>query len=139
MATRRSLIGWFAALLLGGGARSGPAAPARARGIALLDCHVAGTSHAGLPAGYESRLRPGMRLPCRREPDNPADALAIRIHAPDGRKLGYVPRARNEVPARLMDAGWGLCAEIHEVRRVGAWLCVEIRVVLLSPGEGACA
>ena len=53
---------------------------------------------------------PGQRLALRRQPENRYDALAIEVLGPEGHKLGYVPRRRNEMPARLMDAGKRLSA-----------------------------
>lgn len=71
---------------------------------------------AGLPyhdvgkAG--SDLTAGSSLLLRREPDNPHDDLAIEILTLSGIKLGYVPRIRNPVIARLMDAGKTMVAQV---------------------------
>ena len=56
----------------------------------------------------------GQRLRMLREPDNPYDARAIALYAGD-RRIGYVPRQHNKMPARLMDAGWQLIARIDAV------------------------
>jgi hypothetical protein len=105
-------------------------ATARVREVDVLQCHVAGTTYAQLPDRYEEGLSTGQRLRCVREPDNPADALAIRIEDPAGRKVGYLPRSRNEVLARLLDAGLEAQAEVTGWERVGSWLRLEIRVLL---------
>jgi hypothetical protein len=71
-----------------------------------------------------------MRLACVREPCNVADPLAIRLETEGQRKVGYVPRAHNEVIARLMDAGKIVFARIDTNAWVGGWLKISIDVVL---------
>lgn len=85
------------------------------RDIFLLETHVAGLQY------YDARkvlptLAAGANLRLRREPSNPHDGLAIEVFLLSGEKLGYVPRHRNPVLARLMDAGKMLLAEICQVR-----------------------
>ena len=75
-----------------------------AREIMLVEAHIAGTSHRELQ-DVEPTLFPGALLVLKREPANPHDPLAIMIFAEAGHHLGYVPRAKNEALARLMDAG----------------------------------
>jgi len=134
---RRRVLARIGTLLVGGLLGARPARAARRDRWTVLECHVAGTGYAGLPSDYERRLRPGMRLACRRELDNAVDPLAIRIAAPDGRKLGYVPRAQNEALARLMDGGWRAEAEVLTVQRIETWLRVDVRVALLPPAEAS--
>ena len=101
---RRDLIHALCSLLgLGtlGARRAHAAAP---RQILLAGMHVAGTAYYDAEAAVD-RLRPGQLLGLRRDPENRYDALAIEIFGPQGHKLGYVPRGRNEMPARLLDAG----------------------------------
>jgi len=100
-----------------------------AREIMLIECHIAGTSHMDLK-GVEEALKPGDVLPLLREPDNAYDGLAIRIMDEEGHHLGYVPRAKNEALARLMDAGKLLFGRIEEKAWQGEWLKVDIRVFL---------
>lgn len=87
-----------------------------ARDIFLLETHVAGLRYYAA-AQIGARLAVGAPLHLRREPGNPHDELAIEIHAISGEKLGYVPRHRNPVLARLMDAGKTLIAEIAHLSR----------------------
>src|SRR5437868_6119919 len=84
-----------------------------ARDIILLECHVAGTAYRDLNA-IELTLHTGDELTLRREPGNEHDGLAIQILTASGAHLGYVPRAKNETPARLMDAGKFLFAKLTE-------------------------
>ena len=98
-----------------------------ARDIMLASMHVAGTAY------YEAKdaadgLRAGQRLSLRREPGNPHDELAIEVLESGGRKLGYLPRRCNEIPARLMDAGKRLFLQLESVSMHEAWL--EINVTL---------
>jgi len=97
--------------------------------IFLLECHVAGTSHQPVKE-IEPGLSAGALLPFQREPTNKFDALAIRIHDEAGHVLGWVPREKNEVLARLMDAGKLLFGRLEAKSWVGGWLKLEIRVFL---------
>jgi hypothetical protein len=96
--------------------------------LPVLECHVAGTTYAGLPDDFEAGLQAGTVLECRREPENPFDGLAIQVLDAQGRKLGYLPRARNEVLARLMDGGVPARAEVTSWERVGSWLRIDVQV-----------
>lgn len=77
-------------------------------------------------------LTVGAPLALIREPENCFDARAIRVEW-NGQKIGYVPRAENEIAAGLMDRGERLVACIASLavddapwKRVG----MEIRVVV---------
>lgn len=100
-----------------------------AQEIFLLSCHVAGTSHLELEA-IEPELLLTEPLVFRREADNPHDSLAIRIDDLQGRKLGYVPRDKNEVLARMMDAGKLIIGRLEAKAWQGAWLKLDIKVYL---------
>ncbi len=111
--------------LQGGGALSAPFA----KEIFLIETHVAGTSHVPIRE-IEPTLASGATLILRRETDNKHDPLAILIFTESGRKLGYVPRDRNEILARLMDAGKFLFARLEAKEWHGDWLCISARVFL---------
>lgn len=87
------------------------------------------TSYRDLKS-VEPTLPPGAFLVLRREPTNRHDALAIMIFDEAGHHLGYVPRAKNEALARLMDAGKLLFAKLESKAWVGEWLKVEARIYL---------
>lgn len=99
------------------------------REVFLMECHVAGTSHRALEE-VEPTLAPGNPLVFQREPKNPVDALAIRILDGQGRQLGYVPRERNEVIARLLDAGKVIFGKLDAKEWRGRWLKLDLRVFL---------
>ena len=100
-----------------------------AREIMLIECHVAGTSYREVKS-IEPSLAPGAFLVLKREPNNPHDALAIMIFDVSGHHLGYVPRAKNEALARLMDAGKLLFGRMDAKEWIGDWLKIEARIFL---------
>lgn len=100
-----------------------------AREIMLIECQIAGTSHREI-AAIEPTLNPGALLVLKREAANAHDALAIMIFDEAGNHLGYVPRAKNEALARLMDAGKLLFARLEAKAWRGDWLKVEVRIFL---------
>lgn len=99
------------------------------REIFLLECHVAGTSHLDLQ-GIEPGIKQEDLFIFRREPDNPYDSLAILIFDREGHKLGYVPRDRNEVLARLMDAGKLIFGRLDSKGWERSWLILNIRIFM---------
>lgn len=91
-------------------ARAPVADPIARRTITLQHSAVAGFQfHLGeqvWPA-----LTIGAPLTLIREPENRFDSLAIRVEW-NGQKIGYVPRAVNEIAAGLLDRGERLSASI---------------------------
>lgn len=116
------------ALIHGSFGRDGGLMPF-AREIMLVECSIAGTSHRPVK-DIEPTLAPGAFLVLKREPQNPHDALAIMILTEAGEHLGYVPRAKNEALARLMDAGKLLFARLEAKSWQGDWLNVEVHIFL---------
>lgn len=116
------------ALLHGAFGRDGAILPF-AREILLVECPIAGTSHRCL-RDHEPRVNVGDRMVLRREPGNPHDPLAIMVLSEAGAHWGYVPRASNEVLARLLDAGKSLFARLESKTWHDTWLEAEIRVFL---------
>ena len=116
--------------LFGVGALATCRVPAAAtREILLARMHVAATAYYDAEA-VADRLRPGQRLALRRQPGNRYDALAIEVLGPEGHKLGYVPRQRNEMPARLIDAGKRLSAQAESVVQQGNCLNIQMSLHL---------
>lgn len=116
------------ALMHGSFGKSGALMPF-AREIMLIECHIAGTSHRDVNS-LEPSLMAGTLLVLKREPGNAHDALAILILTESGETLGYVPRAKNEALARLMDAGKLLFAKVESKAWQGEWLKVEVHIYL---------
>jgi hypothetical protein len=116
------------ALMHGSFAKDGGLMPF-VREIMLVECHIAGTSHRALQE-IEPALAPGALLVLKREPDNAHDPLAILIFTETGQNLGYVPRAKNEALARLMDAGKLFFAKLESKAWQGDWLKAAVRIYL---------
>lgn len=51
---------------------------------------------------FVARLNVGADVVLAREPDNPADPLAVAVYV-DGRKVGYVPKKQNAALAQFID------------------------------------
>jgi hypothetical protein len=100
-----------------------------AKEIMLIECQIAGTSHRDLEE-VEPTLLPGHLLVLKREPQNAHDALAVMIFDEAGHHLGYIPRAKNEAIARLMDAGKLLFGRLESKEKQGAWLKAQMRVFM---------
>lgn len=100
-----------------------------AKEIFLIDTHVAGTTHRNLE-GVEPNLKSGDLLCFKRDPGNKHDALAIQIFDEDGHDLGFVPKVKNEVLARLMDAGKLIFGKLENKNWRGSWLELSIRVFM---------
>lgn len=115
--------------LLGLGALANRRVRTAPREILLAGMHVAGTAYYDADAATD-RLRAGQILALRREPGNRYDALAIEVFGPEGHKLGYLPRGRNETPARLMDAGKRLSARVESIARRRSWLSIQVSLYL---------
>jgi hypothetical protein len=98
--------------------------------IYLVDCHIAGTMYVDNIEEIESDLNEGKRLYFFREPENPHDKLAIVIKDEHGNKLGYVPRRKNEILSRLMDAGKLIYGAIYEKEYLNEWLKITIQVFM---------
>ncbi len=99
--------------------------------VSLLECHIAGTSYR--PSGLEDVepfLVRGAVLRLEREPQNKFDDLAIAVYDQNRRHLGYVPRAKNEVLARVMDAGYKLSARLDNKVWLGHWLKLDMTILL---------
>ena len=85
------------------------------RKIFLAETHVAGCRYVRNIEKYLSKLQKGDRLILLREPKNEHDELAILVKDERKHKLGYIPRAQNQVMAHLMDAGKYLYGEVVEI------------------------
>lgn len=76
------------------------------------------------------QLKVGDALMLVREPDNPHDAQAVRVHW-NGHMLGYVPRAENNAVARQLDRGNKLEARIVRLtKHRDPWKRIEFEVFL---------
>lgn len=100
-----------------------------ARDLFLLETHVAGLAHYQVES-VQDLLVAGLPVLLQREPGNAHDDLAIEVLTQGRVKLGYVPKNRNPVLARLMDAGKLLVAEVASVGTWDGWGSDQIEVRL---------
>lgn len=98
--------------------------------IFLIECPVAGTTHVDGIEEKTSDIAQGSLLAFRREPDNRYDSLAILILNSKDQKIGYVPRAKNEVLARLMDGGKLLFGRVEDKQAQGDWINIAVKVFM---------
>jgi hypothetical protein len=99
-----------------------------AKEIVVLECLVAGTSFRKLE-NIEQELTQKVKLTTKREGDNQFDKFAIALMFNET-KVGYIPKEKNEVIARLMDTGKQFYATIQAKEYEGNWLKLEIQVVM---------
>ena len=98
------------------------------RPILVLECLAAGTSFRKLDK-VQDDLREMVQLEMKRESKNKFDQFAIALWF-QNTKVGYIPKEKNEVLARLMDAGKQFYATISAKEIEGNWLKLEIKVIL---------
>ena len=93
-----------------------------------MECMVAGTSFRKLDE-VEAELTATVKLDIKREAKNEFDQFAVALHFSDT-KVGYIPKDKNEVIARLMDAGKSFYATVEAKEWEGNWLRLDVRVVM---------
>ena len=100
--------------------------------IFLLECEVAGVGFVEGIIPRSEKLADGNLVVLCREPDNKHDAQAIRCENAQGEKLGYVPRAKNEILSRLMDGGKMLYGKVaaKSITSNGKWVAITIKIYL---------
>lgn len=100
--------------------------------IFLMECDIAGTGFVKDIEKRAAALEVDSIVKLVREPANTHDSMAIRIDNADGEKLGYVPRAKNEVISRLMDAGKILYGKVIEkdLSDHGPWVDITVGVYM---------
>ncbi|MBR2682465.1 MAG: HIRAN domain-containing protein [Atopobiaceae bacterium] len=94
------------------------------------DTRIAGTAHVEGIDELVERLTEGTRLELVRDAKNRYDRWAIELRNSEGEHLGFVPADINEIPARLMDGGKRLFAEITDIELRGSWWKIGIGVWL---------
>ena len=99
------------------------------RDILVLEIHIAGTSYRENIDQIEPSLEEGQMYSMIREPENEHDCWAIAVYFKDY-KLGYVPRAQNEIIARLMDAGKLFYCKLINKEWKDDWLCLDTEIYL---------
>lgn len=101
-----------------------------AQEIFLIEVHIAGTTHIDNIEELEPKLTEGIAVKFYREPNNKYDSKAIVVKDKDGNKLGYIPRDKNEILSRLMDAGKLVYGKVKNKEKIGEWVKIEMEVFL---------
>lgn len=96
--------------------------------IMVLECMVAGTSFRKLDK-VEAELLSTVQLEMKREGKNEFDQFAIALHFKEI-KIGYIPKDKNQVIARLMDAGKAFYSTIQAKEWEGNWLRLDVKVYM---------
>jgi len=97
--------------------------------ILLLKTYIAGTNYSDAKK-VSDKIKKGNYLIFQREADNEYDRLAIKIMDLDNNKLGYIPKAKNEIISKLMDAGKVIYGVIDYKEWKGDYLNLDISVYL---------
>lgn len=98
------------------------------REISLLECRVAGTNFRPDIADIEPALTVGTKLKLKREPHNEFDESAIAVYDAENNKLGFVPKTKNGVLAKLLDAGKNLSVKLTAKQWNDSWLKLDIEI-----------
>lgn len=75
------------------------------RDILLMHTMINGAMHVDHIHELARQLQAGDQVKLVLEPHNPVDPRAIQVRNQENKKLGYIPRKKNEVLFHLMDAG----------------------------------
>lgn len=97
--------------------------------ILALSSIVAGTSYQNLSEIESQIVVNESKFTLKREPDNEYDKFAILVLLGD-KKLGYIPKSKNQTIARLMDAGKEFYAKPTHKEWEGKWLRIDMEVFL---------
>ena len=97
--------------------------------VLLDDIHVAGTMHIEDLHEKIEDLKQGSELTFQRGKDNPYDSMSIQVLFKN-QKIGFVPRANNDMIARLLDGGKHLGAKALQIEQLGKWTKIHMEVVL---------
>lgn len=106
------------------------------RDILLMHTMINGAMHVRRIHSLAAKLRPGEKVKLVMEPDNPADPMAIAVRNNANKKIGYIPRVKNEVIFHLMDAGKYLYGVITDgdigenVNKNDTWLEIYMDVFM---------
>ena len=98
----------------------------------LIECEIAGTGFVKDIEEKAKALTDGSVVSLIREPENKYDDLAIRIDDVNGGKLGYVPRRKNEILARLLDGGKLLYGKVSNIEfsDYSDWVEITVRIYI---------
>ena len=96
--------------------------------IFLFSTHIAGTSYVENMASLEPSILLGSEVNFFREPQNTFDNKAIVIKNQLNDKIGYVPKVKNDIISKLMDAGKIIFGEVTKKEWNNNYLKINIDV-----------
>ena len=100
------------------------------RKIYLISASVAGSYYVDGINELIKKIKVDTKLRFVREQDNKYDELAILIKDQDDNKIGYVPREKNPILARLMDAGKHLYGTVKTVNNDDNYINIEMEIFM---------
>ena len=100
------------------------------RQIYLVSASIAGAYYVDGIYELLTKIRPDTKQRFVREPDNKYDALAILVKDQNDNKLGYVPREKNPILARLMDAGKFIYGTVKTINNDDSYINIEMEIFM---------
>ena len=100
------------------------------RQIYLVSASIAGAYYVDNIHDLLDEIKIGAKLRFVREPDNKYDELAILVKDDNDNKLGYVPRQKNPILARLMDAGKLIYGTVKASNNDENYINVEMEIFM---------
>jgi len=98
--------------------------------IFLISASIAGSYYVDDIDKLLDEMKIGAKLRFVREPDNQYDELAILVKDQNDNKLGYVPRKKNPILARLMDAGKLIYGTVKTINNDGNYINIEMEIFM---------
>lgn len=96
--------------------------------ISVLDTKIAGTFYHN-PEEFANDIIENDVILLKREPENSFDKRAIALYYKN-LKIGYIPKVKNEVISKLMDAGKQFSAKIIEKEKDDDSLALKLEVFM---------
>jgi hypothetical protein len=100
------------------------------RQIFLISASIAGSYYVDDIDKLIEEMKVGAKLRFVREPDNQYDELAILVKDQNDNKLGYVPRKKNPILARLMDAGKLIYGTVKTINNDDSYINIEMEIFM---------
>ena len=100
------------------------------RQIFLISASIAGSYYVDDIDKLLDEMKIGAKLRFVREPDNQYDDLAILVKDQNDNKLGYVPRKKNPILARLMDAGKLIYGTVKTINNDDSYINIEMEIFM---------
>jgi len=100
------------------------------RQIFLISASIAGSYYVDDIYKLLDEMKVGAKLRFVREPDNQYDELAILVKDQNDNKLGYVPRKKNPILARLMDAGKLIYGTVKTINNDDSYINIEMEIFM---------